>query len=253
MPKFDAHGQRNLSLIGDTGSNVLTGNSGNNIIDAGNGTDLIIGDGGIDTMIGGGGNDTFDVDVAGDVVTELAGGGTDTVRSGTLSLSLSKYANVERLLLTGSANLNLTGNSLANALTGNSGANVLIGGTGRDTMAGGSDGVRDVFDFNAVKESGKTATTRDVIKDFQHLIDDIDLSTIDSNGLAAGNAAFKFLAMKGAAFTGVKGQLHWLQQNFAGTANDKTIVEGDIDGDKHADFQIEITGLKTLTAGDFIL
>jgi Ca2+-binding RTX toxin-like protein len=128
---------------------------------------------------------------------------------------------------------------------------ILTGGKGRDVMTGGAGD--DDFDFNSIVETGKTASTRDVIKDFVHLHDNIDLSTIDANGSAAGNTAFKFLATKGAAFTGVKGQLHWLQINVAGTANDKTIIEGDINGDKVADFQIELTGLKLLTAADFIL
>jgi hypothetical protein len=39
----------------------------------------------------------------------------------------------------------------------------------------------------------------------------------------------------------------------AGTAHDKTIISGDINGDGRADFQIELTGLKTLTGADFIL
>ena len=45
----------------------------------------------------------------------------------------------------------------------------------------------------------------------------------------------------------MKGQLHY---RFEGTS--KTIVEGDIDGNKVADFQIELTGHKTLTSSDFI-
>ncbi len=49
----------------------LTGNAGNNVLDGGAGND---------TMIGGAGNDTYVVDAAGDVVTELAGEGTDTVQ-----------------------------------------------------------------------------------------------------------------------------------------------------------------------------
>ena len=78
-------------------------------------------------------------------------------------------------------------------------------------------------------------------------------STIDANGTAAGNTAFTFLATKGAAFTGARGQLHWFQQNLAGTANDKTFIEGDINGNKVADFRIELIGLKTLSAADFFL
>ena len=57
----------------------------------------------------------------------------------------------------------------------------------------------------------------------------------------------------GAAFTGAKGQLRWFQENPVGTVNDKTIIAGDIDGNKVADFMIELTGLKVLTAADFVL
>ena len=80
-------------------------------------------------------------------------------------------------------------------------------------------------------------TIRDVIQDFAHLSDDIDLSTIDPNGSAAGHT-FLFLATKGATFTGVAGQLRWFQ------ASGSTFVEGDIDGNKLADFQISIDGVE---------
>lgn len=92
-----------------------------------------------------------------------------------------------------------------------------------------------------------------MIKDFAHGYDDIDLSTIDANGSAAGSTAFKFLSAKSAAFTGFKGELRWYQINSASNALDKTIIEGDTNGDRKADFHIELTGLKTLTSGDFIL
>jgi serralysin len=143
------------------------------------------------------------------------------------------------------------GFSGADRLYGFAGRDVLTGGKGRDILYGGADA--DVFDFNAVLETGKTIKKRDVIRDFKHGTDDIDLQTIDANGSAAGDAAFKFLAQKGAAFTGGKGQLTWFQHNAVGKAHDKTIVQGDINGDKVADFQIQLSGLKLLTAMDFIL
>lgn len=43
------------------------------------------------------------------------------------------------------------------------------------------------------------------------------------------------------------------QQNLAGIANDRTIVEGDVNGDKKADFAIELKGLVTLSAANFVL
>ncbi len=152
----------------------------------------------------------------------------------------------------GAGNDKLTGDNGANILNGGrgndtlsglGGIDTLIGGMGRDVMTGGAQ--RDIFDFNVVAETGKLATTRDVITDFQHNGDDIDLSTIDA-ATGPGNQTFALIGQ--GAFTGVKGQLHY---RFEGPA--KTIVEGDINGDRHADFQIELTGHKLLTGGDFIL
>ena len=105
----------------------------------------------------------------------------------------------------------------------------------------------DDFDFNAVAEIGNGAT-RDVITDFVHLTDDIDLSTIDANGAAAGNTAFSFLAAQGAAFTGVAGSC-------AGPAGlpttDPYVVKATSTATAVADFQIRADRSEDADGGGF--
>jgi len=124
-----------VSGTGNDLNNVITGNTANNVLTGGLGNDTLNGGAGIDTMIGGTGNDTYVVDVTGDVITELANEGTDTIQT---ALTYALGANIENLTLTGTAAVNGTGNSSNNTLTGNSAANVLTGGAGNDSLNGGA-------------------------------------------------------------------------------------------------------------------
>ncbi|MBI1208911.1 MAG: hypothetical protein GC191_16695 [Azospirillum sp.] len=127
-----------VSSINGTGNeldNLITGNVVNNTLSGGAGNDTLNGGGGTDTLIGGSGDDLYVVDSSGDVVTEQADEGTDTVRS-TITYTLG--GNVENLALTGSSTINGTGNELDNIITGNAANNTLTGNAGNDTLDGGA-------------------------------------------------------------------------------------------------------------------
>jgi Ca2+-binding RTX toxin-like protein/type III secretion system FlhB-like substrate exporter len=132
------------NLTGSVQADVLTGDSGNNVLNGGPGAD---------TMTGGIGNDTYLVDNPGDAVIENANEGTDTVDA---FIHYGLPANVENLVLQGSADLQGYGNTLVNTLTGNSGNNLLDGGGAADLMIGGDgndtyfvDNIGDAITENA--------------------------------------------------------------------------------------------------------
>ncbi|MFN9090137.1 MAG: hypothetical protein ACK5V0_01160 [Alphaproteobacteria bacterium] len=134
-----------INGTGNAGANVLTGNAGANALSGGAGNDTLNGGAGADSLEGGAGDDIYIVDAAGDVVTEAAGEGTDTVQS---AVTYTLGTNAENLTLTGSAAISGTGNALANVLTGNAGTNLLDGGAGNDTLIGGAG--NDIYVVDAV-------------------------------------------------------------------------------------------------------
>ncbi|MDS3859528.1 calcium-binding protein [Thermosynechococcaceae cyanobacterium BACA0444] len=123
-----------INGTGNDLNNTILGNGANNTLTGEAGDDLLNGGAGADRLVGGLGNDTYVVDNAGDVVVEAASQGVDTVQTG---LAHSLGANLENLILTGTAAINGTGNSLNNTITGNSASNILNGGLGADRLIGG--------------------------------------------------------------------------------------------------------------------
>ena len=130
-------GSADIDGTGNELDNVLYGNAGNNVFRGGAGNDTLNGSVGADTLYGGIGNDVYVVDNLADKVIEQASEGADRVYS---SISWALGDNLENLTLTGSADIDGTGNELGNVLYGNAGNNVLGGGAGNDILNGGMGG-----------------------------------------------------------------------------------------------------------------
>jgi Ca2+-binding RTX toxin-like protein len=128
------------TLNGDGGDDVLNGGADNDMLFGGIGADKLDGGAGADVMDGGADNDLYTVDTWSDdgnsanddIVIELAGGGTIDQVNASVTYKLTDQ--VERLVLSGTAAIDGTGNALDNLLTGNAAANQLWGGLGNDTL-----------------------------------------------------------------------------------------------------------------------
>ena len=123
-------------ITADAGDDWLSSGADNDQLDGGVGNDVLDGGSGSDLMDGSSGNDVYYVDGLGDLITEQAGAGQDTVFS---AVSYVLPAEVEILRLTGTAGIDGAGNGLANEIFGNGGPNTLAGGADDDQLAGGGD------------------------------------------------------------------------------------------------------------------
>ncbi len=260
---------------GNAMDNAITGNALANTLIGMAGDDWLDGGVGADRLEGGNGNDNFIVDHVGDVVVEAAKAGTDTVRA---SLTWTLGANLEKLVLTGAAMIDGTGNTADNALTGNEAANqlwgkdgddVIFGGGGDDRIDGGSDDDRidggagadlifgrtgrdwltggvgkDVFAYFEAAESKSNAPDR--IMDFTVGEDRVDLSRIDASTKRGGDQAFTLIGTD--AFSNTAGELRYEARD------GYTIIQGDRNGDGVADFAVRLENFTgSLHANDFLL
>lgn len=129
-------GLQAIQIEGGGGNDELQGGDADDRLDGGAGNDTLNGGTGADTLIGGRGNDAYWVDNLNDLIIEASkkAGEIDTVHS---EVSWRLDANLENLILAGTASINGTGNTLANSLSGNDADNVLDGKAGADTLIGG--------------------------------------------------------------------------------------------------------------------
>ena len=178
--------------IFDNAHNMISGTDQADTLVGTLGNDTIDGHLGADTMTGGDGNDIYVVDNASDrvVETNTSTSQIDTVQA---SVSWTLGANLENLVLTGTSDINGTGNERQNFITGNAANNVLNGAAGADSMSGG-DGNDTYYVDNAddiVIETNSNAVPGGI--DSVHsslaahtLANNVERLYIDSTGAANG-------------------------------------------------------------------
>ena len=133
-------------------------------------------------------------------------------------------------LLGSSGNDILKGGSGADLLVGGTGHDVMSGGSGHDVMSGGSG--HDRFVFGTADAAG-SGMSRDEITDFKTGMDQIDLGAFLGGGSYIGVAIFSKTAGE-------------IRLNL--TAH---ILQGDVNGDGMADFEISLFGVTVLSISDF--
>jgi serralysin len=250
------------------GADTLEGHAGDDYLMGGVGNDILSGGAGHDRMYGGLGDDRYLVGDTADYAYENAGEGTDRV---TATINHVLRANIEQLELGGDADLRGYGNGLDNLLLGNGGANqlygrdgsdqllgsggndILFGENGNDRLVGGAGQDRtyggagaDEFIFGPGDLTGTTSSLADRIHDFSRAEGDrIRLDGIDADIVGSGDQSFAFIGEN--AFSGTAGELRYQQ------ISGNTYVQGDLNGDRAADFWIRLDGLHTLGSADFFL
>lgn len=221
----------NDSLMGSSANNVLLAGSGNDSLNGAAGNDVLNGGAGVDIVLF-----SSTATLAASVNLSL----TTAQNTGFGSDTLISIENVGM----GAGNDTIIGSNDANQLAGSAGRDTINGGAGNDIIIGGADkdlltgGTgNDVFKFNNVAEPA-IGGNADIITDFTRGQDKIDLSLLDANLYVSGNQAFTFVTNFTAA-----GQLKFQNGVLSGTVASAEVT----------DFMINLSGVTTLTASDFIL
>ena len=191
------------------------------------------------------------------LVINVASGATNTFANLTFAAFTGGDAfddGADTITINGAAGVeNITGTNFADTINGGAGADTLDGGNGNDRLIGGA-GVdvltgglgADTFVFGSIGDIGNStvAGSRELVTDFEVGIDKLDLSAIDADTTVTGNQAFVLAQAIAAA-----GQLSWSYD----TANNQTVIEGNINAAVAPDFRLALSGQHALTAANFIL
>lgn len=240
----------NDTVFGDDQNDVLAGGKGRDALFGGADADRLFGETGNDTLEGGAGQDFLDGGDGDDFISYAQSAGPVSIN---LAVGTAAGADAAGDVFVNFENI--AGSGFDDLLVGDDGRNTILGGAGDDRMDGGigadllrgdsgSDRIlggngRDIFQYFDILDSPDAA--RDTIVDFVQGADLIDLQGID-------NTVVSLIQLPhGAAFTGVAGELRTDDNGV------DSIVQIDANGDGNADFTIDVLGVVTFAATDFLV
>jgi Ca2+-binding RTX toxin-like protein len=166
---------------------------------------------------------------------------SETINGSSLNDTIFAEAGNDTVFGNGGADL-IFGGSGNDDLRGGAGNDSLAGDFGQDRLTGGSGA--NTFTLLRVSDSLVGASSHDIVTDFVHGVDKINLNNIDAVPDIAGNQAFRFVG--GGAFA-FEGDLR------AASSGGNTFILGNTDTDASPEFEIQLNGLHTISTSDFVL
>jgi Ca2+-binding RTX toxin-like protein len=143
----------------------------------------------------------------------------------------------------GTGNDRLNGGTGNDRLIGGSGNDILVGGHDKDTMSDGTG--NNIYRYFSTGDS--EPGNQDVILDFRRGFDKLDLSAADAGLNVEGNQNFTFIGRND--FSGTRGEVRFY------TSGGALFVQADLhnDGNITPNMEIQLNGLTSIAAADFIL
>lgn len=205
-------------ICGGSGNDSLKGADGNDTIGAADGNDKLKGEDGNDFLLGGMGDDGVS-----------GGNGSDLV-----------VGNEGNDVVHGDGDRDYVYGDIGNdRLFGDDGDDYLQGDAGADRLTGGAGA--DQFEFAPTRDGNGAIVPdpdRDIVTDYQQGVDHLSVDQWFAGGAFALIGSDKF--------TGAGDEVRFA------SVGGGTLVFGDVDGDKVADFSFRIDGAVTLTNDDFV-
>lgn len=228
-------------VITGRGNDAVTGNDAANVISTGKGNDIVDAGGGNDTIRAGDGDDIIVLRLDGAHDDIDGGNGRDTLDLSTVASDLLIDLAQGIVAAAGDADVidgieNVTSGSGNDRIIANFDVNTLFGGAGNDS-----------FIFLSSDDTGCGRGRRDRIMDFD-VGDQIDIDrlTDEFDGSPGRSIDSRFTLLADGMKFAEPGQLRFKYDDFEG--GPRFVLEGNLNRDEFAEFEIEISGNTDLIA-----